>query len=172
MAGPLVIGAEGVVLVPNKDTYGSSRPIEEGLELVLMLKEFPTSSTTVITHTEDKAAAEIWMKLNGLPKAAVVITHPVDVDLEPSEAQWHQIQRERARGPVNLVLTAFRDVYERCTQAHQPVLLFGRRGSVGSLDVPPSWDEVHARVQFSREANAERHLSSAESASVPFRPDS
>jgi hypothetical protein len=151
MPGPLIVGAEGVILLPDKEAYASSRPIQEGLELVLMLKDFPTSSHTVICRTKDQTAAEYFMKMNGLPKADVILTAVEDENEHPAIAQWHAINRARARGPVNLVITAHREVFERCTQSSQPVMLYGRRGALSTLDAQTSWEEIHSQVRATKE---------------------
>jgi hypothetical protein len=80
-------------------------------------------------------------------------------------AQWYAIERIRANGPVRLVVTAFKEVYERCLMSHQPVLLFGRRGSVGSLDSPEPWENLHARVIRQRDAKVEAMSNESEHSS-------
>jgi hypothetical protein len=152
MPGPLVVGAEGVLLLPDKDAYASSRPIEEGLELVYMLREFPTSVVIIICHTEDQEAAEYFMRMQALPKARVVTTAPEDRSEHAQTAQWHAINRERARGPVNLVLTAFREVHENCLHNHQTSLLFGRKGALAMLETQIPWEDQHERVKMTKEA--------------------
>lgn len=155
MAGPLLVGAEDIILVSNKKTFGSSRPLMEGLELVTMLKHFPTSRTVVMVEIEDVKTADTWVKMHGLKEVIVVGIPPEDRYEPPDVAQWYTIERQRALGPVNLVLTAFPEVYRRCTASHQPVLLYGRRGAVISEEDRPTWDELHASVMRSREAAVE-----------------
>jgi hypothetical protein len=155
-AGPLLVGAEGVLLVPEEDEpYASSRPVLEGIELVMQLKHFPTSNTTIIVHTQDVEGAAYFIKINGLPETGCVPTALEDKYEEPAMAQWYAIERQRAMGPVRFVVTAYKEVYERCLISHQPVLLFGRMGSVGSLDGPVPWEDLHARIQRQRDAKVE-----------------
>lgn len=155
-AGPLLVGAEGVILIPDADIpYASSRPIMEGLELVTQLKHFPTSNATIIVNTQDVEGAAYFVKINGLPETGVVSTALEDKAEEPALAQWYAIERLRATGPVRLVLTAYKEVYERCATSHQPVLLFGRRGSVATLDGPTPWETLHEKVRKQRDAKVE-----------------
>ena len=151
MPGPLIVGAEGVILQPD-DAYASSRPILEGLELVLMMEKFPTSQLTVVCNTDDQTAAEYFVKMNGLPKARIVLTAVEDEELPTADAQWHTIQRERAKGPLNYVLTAYKQVYTHCVQTHQAALLFGRKGALSTMETAPSWEELHDRVKMTKEA--------------------
>ena len=155
-AGPLLVGAEGVLLITDEDVpYASSRPILEGIELVMQLKHFPTSNATVIVHTDDIEGATYFVKINGLPETGCVPTAIEDKYEDPAMAQWYAIERQRATGPVRLVLTAYKEVYERCLRSHQPVLLFGRMGGVGSLDEPVPWEDLHSRIQRQRDARVE-----------------
>lgn len=155
MPGPLFVGAEGVILLPDKESYAASRPVNEGLELVLMLKEFPTSSLTVICHTDNQEGAEHFVRMHGLPRARVLTTPAEDRAEYTAQAQLHALNRERARGSINLVLTAFKEVYDRCTVAHQNVLLFSRRGALASLGDQIPWDDMQARVKMANEARIE-----------------
>lgn len=155
MAGPLLVGAEGVVLVPGKGAYASSRPLPEGLELVMMLKHFPTSSTHLMVGTEDLDSAGHFIKIHGLKEVGVVGITPEDRVVEPATAQWNIVQRHRSRGPVNLVLTAYREVYERCISTRQAVLLYGRLGVVGTLDTGQPWQDLHERIIQARDAAVE-----------------
>src|SRR5665647_2047254 len=134
MAGTLLVGAEGVILTADSESYGASRPIHEGLELVLQIRTFPTARTVVMVGVEDTEMAEHWMKLQALKGVTVVGINPEDREEDPGLAQWYIIERQRANGPINLVLTAHEDVYERCVTTHQPVLLYGRKGSIGSMN--------------------------------------
>lgn len=152
MPGPLIVGAEWVILKPDHDAYASSQPILEGLELLLMMEKFPTSQVTIICDTDDQTSAEYWIKMNGLPKARIVLTAPEDEEADTDEAQWHAIQRERAKGPLNYVLTAYKKVYTHCVQTHQAALLFGRKGALATMESAPSWDELHSRVKQTKEA--------------------
>lgn len=155
-AGPLLVGAEGVLLIQDEDVpYASSRPCMEGIELCMQLKHFPTSNATVIVHTEDLEGAAYFVKINGMPETGCVATAIEDKYESTAMAQWYAIERIRSTGPVRLVITAFKEVYERCLMSHQPVLLFGRRGSIGSLDSPLPWEALHARVQRQRDARVE-----------------
>lgn len=155
MAGPLLVGAEGVILVRDKDSYGASRPITEGLELVMQLMHFPTSRTVILVGQEDIEGAGHFTKIHGLAKASTAGIAPEDKDEDPAIAQWYAIERQRSAGPINLVLTAYPEVYKRCTVSHQPCILFGRRGALGSAEVRPSWDALHDRVVRRRDATAE-----------------
>ena len=158
MAGPLVVGAEGVVLLPKQATYGSSHPIQEGIELVLQLMHFPTTRTSVIVGTEDLGGAAHFCRVNGLAKASVVGISPEDLGGPPDEAQWFAIERLRAAGQVSLVLTAHSSVYRACRGTHQPVILFGRRGSIEQTEGRPSWNTLHQRAVSRRDALIEREL--------------
>ena len=153
-AGPLIVGAEGVILIADDGPYASSSPIMDGIELVTQLKHFPTSQATVIVHTQDVEGAGYFVKINGLPETGVVPVLREDMEDAPL-AQWYAIERLRARGPVRLVLTAYKEVYEKCTVSHQPVLLYGRRGSIGSLDGPTSWETLEERIRRHRDAVVE-----------------
>jgi hypothetical protein len=155
MAGPLLVGAEGVLLIEDKGSYAASRPITEGIELAMQLFHFPTSRMVVLTGLVDTDGAQHFCRIHGLAKAAVVGINPEDKIEDPWTAQWYSIERERAAGPINMVLTSYPEVFERCMESHQPVLLFGRRGSVGTLDTRPSWGQLHERVIARRDAIAE-----------------
>ena len=152
MPGTLVVGAENVILQADEEAYASSRPILEGLELVLMMEKFPTSQLIIICNTDDETAANYWVKMNGLPKARIILIAPEDADSATDVAQWHAIQRERARGPLNYVLTAYKTVYTHCVQTHQAALLFGRKGALSSMETALSWEELHDRVKSTKEA--------------------
>lgn len=121
----------------------------------MQLKHFPTSSVTVLTDTKDTDGADYFCKINGLPGCNVVGIAPEDVGEDKGTAQWYAIERQRAKGPINLVVTAYKEVYERCLMTHQPVLLFGRRGSLGSLDSTATWGQLHDRVVRTRIASVE-----------------
>lgn len=153
MPGTLLVGAENVILVPDQ-AYASSRPIPEGLELVLKLRTFPITRTIVMVGTQDAEAALHFCRLNGLPTVDIDTVLPEDEDLDSAEAQWNLIQRRRAGGPIPLVITAYPRVYQLCTTSHQPVLLYGRRGGLYESEGQPSWDELHNRVTKHREALA------------------
>jgi len=155
-SGPLIVGAEGVLLIPEKDVpYASSRPIMEGIELVMQLKHFPTSNATIIVHTQDLEGAAYFVKINGLPETGCTSTALEDKNEPTPMAQWWAIERIRARGPVRLVITAYQEVYERCLWSHQPVLLYGRRGSIGALDGPTPWEDLVSRVKRQRDAKVD-----------------
>ena len=153
-AGPLVVGAEGVILIPDEGPYASSRPIMDGIELVTQLKHFPTSNTTVIVHTQDVEGAAYFVKINGLPETSVTPVLREDMD-DAATAQMFAIERLRAKGPIRLVLTAHYEVYEMCRRAYQPVVLYARRGSLGSLGASMSWETLEGRVQRHRDALVE-----------------
>lgn len=155
MAGTLLVGAEGVILLPDEDSFGASRPIHEGLEIVLQIRTFPTARTVIVVGIEDTKVAEHWMKVQGLKGVSVVGIHPEDREEDPARAQWYAIERQRSAGPISMVLTAFHSVYDACTLTHQPVLLFGRRGTIGSLDNRATWNDLHQRVLKSRDAAVE-----------------
>ncbi len=155
MSGPLLVGAEGVILVPNAESYAAGRPIVEGLELVTQLMHFPTTRTVVLCGIVDTKPADYFCKINGLAKVSIVGIKAEDRHEDPALAQWYTIERERAARPVNMVVTAYEDVYKRCKASHQPVLLFGRRGSLGSLEERATWEQLHAQVIRSRDAYVE-----------------
>lgn len=155
MPGTLAVGAEDVILVQNFESYASSRPIDDGLELVLQLKTFPTSMVVIVVAVENTAPGEYFVKLNGLNGANVVGVVPEDRYLEPWEKQWYAIERLRSKGPIRLVVTAHPEVYMRCVHTHQPVLMFARRGSLGIETLRPSWDSLVAQVHKRRELEAE-----------------
>jgi hypothetical protein len=155
MPGPLFVGAEGVILHPDENAYAASRPINEGLELVMQLEKFPTSSLTILCNTESQMDAEYFVKMNGLPHARVVLTSPEDRNEWPYLSQWAAINRERAKGPVNLVLTSYREVWDRCVQSYQACLLFGRRGALSTIETALSWEQLHERVKATKEARLE-----------------
>jgi hypothetical protein len=127
----------------------------EGLELVMALRKFPTSRLSIYFNTEDTDAASFFCKINGLAEAQVITMRPADRSEEPYVAQWSAIQRQRSQGPLNLVLTAYKRIYQLCSSSHQAVLLYGRVGQVGSLDTEVSWTELSERVRRSREASVE-----------------
>lgn len=154
-AGPLVVGAEGVILVRHKANYASSRPIDEGIAVVSALSHFPTTQATVLVDTRDEAGAEYFVKAHGLPTAAVMTTAIEDKDLDPALAQWYNVERVRSRGPVWLVITAYSFVYESCAKSSQPCLLYARRGSIGAMDSTPTWDDLHERVMRREKAIVE-----------------
>ena len=146
------MGAEGVILLPDNSAYASSRPINEGLELVLLLEKFPTSQVTIVCHTDDSSAADYFVRMNGLPHARVLLTTAEDQDEPIPVAQWNAINRIRAQGPVNLVLTSYKDVYTRCMQSYQGALLFGRKGALSTMEEAPSWQDLHDRVKQVKQA--------------------
>jgi hypothetical protein len=160
VAGPLIIGAEGVLLQPDGSSYAASRPVTEGLELALALKPFPTSRTTVVAATEDLDGADRFLKLNGMAHASLVGIAVEDHDEPTWLAQWHAIKRLRAGGPVSMVLTAFPDVWQQCVQSHQAVLLFARPGAVGAPETGATWAELSMRIDRKREALADAWLKS------------
>ena len=171
MPGPLVVGAEGVILQPE-DAYASSRPIMEGLELLMMLEKFPTSMVSILCNTTQQTEAEYFVKINGFPNAAVVTAVPEDKDMSPADAQWHAINRIRSKGPINLVLTAHREVYTHCIHSHQAALLFGRKGALSTMEESPTWNDLHERVKANREARldeTDRSESEPGAAAIPFR---
>jgi len=101
-SGPLIVGAEGVLLIPEKDVpYASSRPIMEGIELVMQLKHFPTSNATIIVHTQDLEGAAYFVKINGLPETGCTSTALEDKNEPTPMAQWWAIERIRARASRN-----------------------------------------------------------------------
>lgn len=155
MAGPLIVGAEGVILIRDDQSYGASRPIMEGLELVTQLMHFPTSRTVVVVNETELEGIGHFLKINGLGKASAAAIAMEDKNEDPAIAQWYVIERLRAAGPIGMVLTAYPEVYKRCVGSHQPVLLFGRRGALGSPEVRPSWDQLHERVIRRRDAEAD-----------------
>jgi hypothetical protein len=154
-AGALVIGAEGVVLRMDAQNYPSSKPLQEGLDLVLMLGHFPTTRTLLLVNTENYDGAVYWAKMNGLLKVEVVPRAPEDRTESDPVAQWHGIQQIRSNGPINLVITAHPQVYLECLSGYQPVLLYGRRGAVGSPEAGPSWQKLQSQVRRRREALVE-----------------
>jgi hypothetical protein len=93
--------------------------------------------------------------MNGLPQVSVVPIAVEDADLKLETAQWHAIERQRAAGPVNMVLTAYPYVFEMCSRTHQAVLLYGRRGGLEDIPKPESWDTLQERSRQRREAIAE-----------------
>lgn len=154
MAGPVLVGAENVILVEDADSYAASRPVTEGIELVVQLRGFPTSKLVVITGQEDTKATDHFCKLNGITGANVLGIAPEDRDIDPADAQWYVIERERARGPIGLVITAYPGVLQRCMSTAQPAILFARRGSLGELELPLTWRDLHSRVIKHRRAEA------------------
>lgn len=162
MSGVLLVGAEDIVLVSNKEAFGSSRPLMEGLELVTMLQHFPTSRVVVMVGIADEPMADQWMKIHGLRGVAVAGVPPQDRYERPDTAQWYCVERQRALGPVGMVLTSYPEVYRLCSGSHQPVLLYGRRGAVISEEDRPAWDELHASVLRSRELAVEEFDDPAE----------
>lgn len=152
MAGPLLVGAEHVIIVPDAESYAAGRPIMEGIELVMQMMHFPTSRTSLLAGIVDTEPIKYFAKINGLAKCGIVGIKAEDRNEDPAEAQWYAIERLRAGGPINMVLTAYPYVYERCMGSHQPVLLFARRGSLGALEGHRPWEELHAGVIRSRDA--------------------
>lgn len=155
MSGPLLVGAEGVVLIPDPDSYGASRPLMEGLALVMQMRHHPTTRTTMMVGQVDTGMAQHWMSIHGLNGVSVRGIAPEDKEEDPGLAEWYVIERLRSAGPVNLVLTAYPEVYSRCTSSHQPVLLYGRRGSLGGTEQRDTWGQLHAKVLRHREAEVE-----------------
>lgn len=162
MPGVLLVGAEGVILLPDYQAYGASKPLMDGLELVMQLMHFPTTRTVVLTNQVETSNATYFCRLNGLAKVAVIGISAEDEAEDPALAQWYAIDRCRAQGPVNMVLTSHTEVFERCTSSHQPVLLFGRRGSLGTQRARPEWGDLHERVIRSREAVVDHQMEGEE----------
>lgn len=156
MAGPLIVGAEGVVLVPDKDSYSASRPIDGGMELLLQLRNFPTSTVHLVVGQVDTTAAKNWCMVQGLKGVNVVPIAPEDEFEEPWLAQWYAIERLRAAGSINLVITAYTEVFERCLASYLACSLYGRLGLVRVVDAVPSWDDLHGRTVRDRVARAEQ----------------
>jgi hypothetical protein len=153
--GPLLVGAEEVILVQDMENYGSSRPVNEGLELVMALSHFPTSQVIMMCNTADTPTAEFFCKIHGLKGVEVVGLQPEDRHEPLPSVQWRAVKRQRALGPVNLVITAYREVYERCGGAHQPCILFGRRGGLISHDERTTWAEASEAVRRRRYAEVD-----------------
>jgi hypothetical protein len=109
----------------------------------------------IVVHTVDKVGAEYFMRMQGLPDAEVALLRPEDRSYSPWEAQWVAIRRQRSRGPLKLVLTAYGEVFTQCLRTYQSVLLYARRGGSESIDDLPSWDELADRVRIRREADRE-----------------
>lgn len=154
--GPLFVGAEGILLRRHKEHYGSSHPIMEGFELVTALKGF-TTRLVIHCYTEDVDTAQFFLKVNGLTQFNVIGLKPVDREEHPAQAQWHALQRQRAIGPISLVLTSFSWVYHNCLGSFQPVSLYGRRGQAGGAEettITP-WSEIEERVKHERAAAVE-----------------
>ena len=162
MSGPLLVGAEDVILVPSKQSYASSRPITEGLDLVLQLASFPTTRITVIAGTEDVTGADYFCKMHGIKSAGVVGVAPEDRHEELWLTQWYNVERQRAKGPIRLVLTAFPEVFARCAETHQPALLFARYGSGALATEPSSWEDLSKRVRSRIEAEIEEEVTEDE----------
>lgn len=158
MPGLLVVGAEEVLLVRDGESYAASRPIVEGIELTKQLFSFPTSRAVVIAGVTDPVGPTHFCHIHGLAKVNLVTIAPEDKDADIGDAQWYAIERQRANGPVNLVVTAYPEVFERCLASHQPAVLFGRRGSVGTLDTRPSWADLHGKVVRHQNAQIEEML--------------
>jgi hypothetical protein len=127
----------------------------DGIELVMQLMHFPTSRTVIMIGQENIEGAQHFTKIHGLAKASVVGIAPEDREEDPALAQWYVIERQRSAGPINLVLTAYPEVYRRCAATHQAVILFARRGSLGAPEMRPTWGELHNRVIRRRDAEAE-----------------
>ncbi len=155
MAGPLLVGAEHVIIVPDAESYAAGRPIMEGIELVMQMMHFPTTRTSLLVGIIDTEPATYYAKINGLAKCGIVGIKAEDRHEDPALAQWYTIERLRAAGPINMVVTAYDAVYQRCRRSHQPVLLFARRGSLGTLEDRKPWEELHAGVVRSRDAAVE-----------------
>jgi hypothetical protein len=156
VSGPLLVGAEGVLLVADPENYGASRPLMEGLELVMQMRHHPTTRTTVMVGVVDTSMPEHFMKIHGLSGVNVRGIAPEDKEEDPAMAQWYVVERQRSAGPINMVLTSYSAVYQKCVETHQPVLLFGRRGSLGTEpELRATWDELHAKVKRHIDAEAE-----------------
>ena len=149
------VGAEGVILLRDEDSYAASRPHHAGLELVTALMHLPLVQLYVHVDTEDIVGAEYFMRMNGIPSASVVPLTPSDRSEEPWMSQWLAIERERSKGPLTLVLTAWGEVFERCLGTYQAALLYARRGGVETIGELPSWDQLRDRVTFRRQAEIE-----------------
>lgn len=155
MAGPLIIGAEDVILVKDKNAYASSRPVIEGITLVEQLRGFPTTSVTVIGHVKDGNQLDYFCKSNGVKKPTVAVVDIADLDEDPAVAQWHVIQRLRSRGPVGMVITAYPYVFEHCSMHYQAVVLFGRRGGLERVEEFEPWNSLQGRLVKSRDVRLE-----------------
>ena len=155
MAGTLVVGAEGVILVKDEQSYGASRPLTEGLELVMQLMHHPTTRTVVVVGETDTEGIGHFLKIHGLGRAGSKAINVEDKNIDPALAQWYVINRIRAQGPIGLVLTAYPEVYNKCVISHQPCLLFGRKGALGAPEQRASWNELHERVLKRLNAEAE-----------------
>jgi hypothetical protein len=145
-----------VVLIQDEESYGASRPLMEGLALVMQMRHHPTTRTIMTVATVDTDMPEHWMKIHGLNGVNIKGIAPEDVEEDPAMAQWYSIERLRSAGPINLVVTAYAEVYNRCVATHQPVMLYGRRGSIGEAnEVRATWGELQAKVKRHRDAEAE-----------------
>lgn len=154
--GPLLVGAEGVVMLQDEQNYGASRPLMEGLALVMQMRHHPTTRTTMMVNQVETGMAEHWMQIHGLTGVGVKGIVPEDKEEDPGLAQWYVVERARSAGPIHLVITAYAEVFQRCVDSHQPVMLYGRRGSLGTdQEIRPTWDQLHAKVIRHREAEVE-----------------
>lgn len=150
MSNTLVIGAEEVLLIQDRDSYAASRPIPDGIQIAQQLRAFPTARTVIVTLAEEALPAQYWAQVNGFAKAEVFCPEPEDDD----QPDWikHLHMMERITPPASsLILTGLPLVFEAVMARRYPAVLFSRPG--GRIEAQrASWAELHNRVMKRREA--------------------
>jgi len=156
VGGVMVVGAEDVLLRPHEDAYASSSPIDRGCELVSAISHgMLISSLVVLFNTPDEQAAHFWTRLNGFSDAQLRCVEPGDINMDAHHRQWAQIQRQRAMGPIWMVVTASSTVARLCQESFQDVVLFVRRGQVEGVPELVTWETARQLAVRSRIERAE-----------------
>lgn len=148
----LFVGAEEVLFVPG-DLHGPQRPIAEGIEVVNRLSALGRLVVGVHAPVSEHGTVEQLLKLHGLRAFTLYGVAPENLLVERWRGQWQLVRRLRSEEPIELVVTGYGSVYKQCLANHQPVLLYGRRGSLGLGPVPPEpWEDVRRRNLEAQEA--------------------
>ena len=76
----------------------------------------------VLIVTDDKEKTDIWLKTNNLAKKIDDIVEIEDTPL--GDAEFYTVERERAKGKIDFVVTEDADLTKRLIEVGIPVLVF------------------------------------------------
>lgn len=76
----------------------------------------------VLIVTDDKEKTDIWLKTNNLAKKIDDIVEIEDTPL--GDVEFHTVERERAKGKIDFVITEDIDLTKRLIEVGIPVLVF------------------------------------------------
>jgi hypothetical protein len=151
MLRSILVGAEGVILRPNWDAYAASKPIWEGLSLIKELSA--VSRLVVAVGVTDSDRASFFLRTEGI-KASVVPILKENATLDRWEAQWKIVERQRAQGPIDFVITSYGPVFQKCLISDQAALMFGSKGAfIGTEEIAP-WTQIESEMDRRLEIKA------------------